>query len=142
MAKIMIRDKARIQTDKTLERLDTEIGRVYTKSPALLAVEREYAKYMREVKDRTNDLYRAYTEEQDKDIKAKKKKAYMDELERYTLKSDKYNKLVKKIAGVLAEVNQQALDLINDQMVNVYVENYNAVADECKKAGIEINGNE
>ena len=138
--KMMPRDKARIQTDRKLNQIDGQIGRVYKDSPALLSVEKEYAKYMAMVKKRTESAYKAYIEEEDKDIKAENKKAYMGELRRYTLESAEYKKLVDKITDALAEANGEALGIINDAMVDVYVDNYNAVADECERVGIKVNG--
>ena len=138
--KMMSRDKARIQTDRKLDQIDGQIGRVYKDSPALLSVEKEYAKYMAMVKKRTESAYKAYIEAEDKDTKAENRKAYMGELKRYTLESAEYKKLVDKITDALAEANSEALGIINDAMVDVYVDNYNAVADECERVGIKVNG--
>ena len=138
--KMMAKDKARIQTDRKLDQIDGQIGRVYKDSPALLSVEKKYAEFMKGVKKRTEKAYKAYIEEEDKDIKAEKKKAYMGELKRYTLESAEYKKLVDKITDALAEANSEALGIINDAMVDVYVDNYNAVADECERVGIKVNG--
>jgi len=135
-------DRARAQTDKRLERLDKEIGRVYKSNPALLAIEREYAKYMASVKKRTDALYSDYINEKDEDIKKEKKDAYMGKLRALTLDNKEYKRLVANIAHVLAEVNQQALDISNKAMREVYALNYNQVAEDCREAGIEIDGKE
>lgn len=122
--------------------MEKEIGRVYQKSPALLAVEKEYAQYMGMVQDKTKAEYKAYIDEDDPDIKAEKKKAYMGKVRALTMESNAYNRLVKKIMGVLAEVNQQALDISNKAMREIYAINYNQVAEDCKKVGIKVNGEE
>lgn len=136
------KDRARIQTDSRLDNMEKEIGRVYQKSPALLAVEKEYAQYMGMVQDKTKAEYKAYIDEDDPDIKAEKKKAYMGKVRALTMESNAYNRLVKKIMGVLAEVNQQALDISNKAMREIYAINYNQVAEDCKKVGIKVNGEE
>lgn len=135
-------DKARTQTDKKLRQMERDIGRVYRLHPALLAVEKEYAKYMGMVQEKTKAEYRAYMDEDDPDIKAEKEKAYMRKVRELTMESTQYNKIVKKIVGVLAEVNQQALDISNKAMPEIYAINYNQVAEDCKKVGIKVNGEE
>lgn len=135
-------DKARTQTDKKLRQMERDIGRVYRLHPALLAVEKEYAKYMGMVQEKTKAEYRAYMDEDDPDIKAEKEKAYMRKVRELTMESTQYNKIVKKIVGVLAEVNQQALDISNKAMPEIYAMNYNQVAEDCKKVGIKVNGEE
>lgn len=140
--KMMPRDRARAQTEKKLDNIEKEIGGVYQKNPALLSVQKEYAKYMAMVKKRTEDAYKAFVDESDKDIKAEKKEAYMGEIRRYTLESAEYKKLVKKIVGILAQVNQEALEISNKAMRDVYAINYNQVAEDCKAVGIKVNGKE
>lgn len=140
--KMMPRDRARAQTEKKLDNIEKEIGGVYQKNPALLSVQKEYAKYMAMVKKRTEDAYKAFVDESDKDVKAEKKEAYMSEIRRYTLESAEYKKLVKKIVGILAQVNQEALEISNKAMRDVYAVNYNQVAEECEAVGIKVNGKE
>lgn len=140
--KMMPKDRARTETEKRLDRLEKQIGGVYKNSPALLAVQKEYARYMAGVNKRTEAAYRAYIDESDKDIKAEKKAAYQAELKRYTLESAEYKKLVDKITSTLAQVNQEALALVNDTTVGVYCINYNQAAEECKAVGIKVNGEE
>ena len=140
--KMMPRDRARAQTEKKLDNIEKEIGGVYQKNPALLSVQKEYAKYMAMVKKRTEDAYKAFVDESDKDVKAEKKEAYISEIRRYTLESAEYKKLVKKIVGILAQVNQEALEISNKAMRDVYAVNYNQVAEECEAVGIKVNGKE
>lgn len=97
-------------------------------------------KYMASVKKKTEDAYNAYINEEDRDVKAKKKKEYEKEVRHYTIESKEYKVLIKTIASTLAKVNQQALDISNDSMLEIYIENYNQVAIDCKKAGIKVDG--
>ena len=127
-------DRARTQTDKKLDMIEREIGRVYKEYPALLAIEKEYAKYMAKVQKQTENEYKAYKEDPEQ------KQAYIDKVKALTLGSKEYARLTQKIARVLAEVNQQALEISNNAMLEVYAMNYNQVADDCRKAGIKVDG--
>lgn len=129
-------DRARTQTDKKLDMIEREIGRVYKEYPALLAIEKEYAKYMAKVQKQTEKEYKAYKEDPEQ------KQAYIDKVKALTLGSKEYARLTQKIARVLAEVNQQALEISNNAMLEVYAINYNQVADDCRKAGIKVDGEE
>ena len=78
--KMMPKDRARAETEKRLDKVEKQIGGVYSNSPALLSVQKEYVKYMAMVKKRTEGAYKAYIEAEDKDTKAENKKAYMDKV--------------------------------------------------------------
>lgn len=133
-------DRARQATDKKLQAMEDEIGRIYANSPALKRIRREYAEYMKMVQKRTESSYKAYMDETDPDTKKDLKKAYTDEVRSLTLESKEYNKLIKKFTEVMAQVNQEALNVVNGEMVDIYVENYNQVAVECRRVGIEVDG--
>lgn len=133
-------DRARQETDKKLQAMETEIGRIYANSPALKRIKKEYADYMKMVQKRTESSYKAYVKESDADTKKDLKKAYTDEVRSLTLESKEYNKLIKKFTEVMAQVNSEALAVANKAMTDVYVANYNQVAVECKRVGIEVNG--
>lgn len=133
-------DRARQATDKKLQAMESEIGRIYANSPALKRIRKEYAEYMKMVQKRTESSYKAYMDETDLDTKKDLKKAYTDEVRSLTLESKEYNKLIKKFTEVMAQVNQEALNVANGAMVDIYVENYNQVAVECRRVGIEVDG--
>lgn len=135
-----MKDKARAQTDKTLELMEKEISRVYNKNPALISVYKEYKRYMDMVQERTEGFYKAYINESDKNIRLDNKKAYMDAIRALTIESADYRKLVKKIAKTITKVNKQALNIANGAMQEIYVTNYNQVAVDCEKVGIKVNG--
>ena len=132
-------DAARRKTDKRLNEIERKIGRLYKTHPALKRIQKDYDKYMSMVQTRTDDLYRAFIDADDKNIKSEAKMAYMDAVERLTVKSKEYQKLIKKIVKALAQVNQDALDIMNDTMVEIYTINYNQVAEDCKRVGIKVN---
>ena len=133
-------DRARQATDKKLQAMEDEIGRIYANSPALKRIRKEYSEYMKMVQKRTESSYKAYMDETDPDTKKDLKKAYTDEVRSLTLESKEYNKLIKKFTEVMAQVNQEALNVANSAMVDIYVENYNQVAVECRRVGIEVDG--
>lgn len=133
-------DKALRLTDKKLEALESKMGRVYKNDPALKRIKKEYLNYMKMVQDRTESSYKAYIEAVDENTKEELKRAYMDEIRSLTIESAAYKKLIKKFTKVMADVNQKALNLVNAEMPEIYVINYNQVAADCKKIGIKVNG--
>lgn len=133
-------DRARQKTDKQLAGMERRIAKVYSSSLALRRIQKKYDAYMKSVQKQTEDSYRAYKDEADSDIKQELKKAYMDEVKALTLQSREYKRIVDEFAQVMAEVNQQAVDVANDEVTSIYVTNYNQVADECKRVGITVNG--
>ena len=127
-------DKARRQTDAILKNMENEMGRIYKNDPALKRIQKEYAEYMEMVQEQTEEEYKAYKADPEQ------KQAYIDKVRSLTTQSAEYKRLIRKITSVLAEVNQKALDVCNDKMVEIYTINYNQVADDCKKVGIKVNG--
>ncbi len=134
-------DRARQKTDKRLKEMEREIGRIYENSPALKRIQKKYMAYMNEVDAATEDAYKAYKNETDVKHKAELKKAYTEQVKDLTLRNKKYKAIVSEYTRVMAEVNQQAIEYTNRQMKQIYIDNYNQVAVECKEAGIEVNGN-
>ena len=130
-------DKARMQTEKKLNRLENAIGRVYENSPALKRVSAEYKRYMASVQKATEGLYNDYVNADD-DSKADAKKAYTEAVLKLTQGGKEYRKLIERFTRTLAAVNQKALMLANAEMPEIYAVNYNAVADECRKVGIKV----
>ena len=135
-------DRARKKTDKRLNAMEKEIGRIYKNDPALNRIEKKFDAYMKDVQARTKDLYNAYVNESDRDEKERKKKAYSDAVRKLTLQSAEYRKILKQFTQIMAGVNQKALDVVNDSMIEIYTINYNQVAEECRKVGIKVNGEE
>lgn len=133
-------DKARARTEKQLEEMERNIGRVYERHSALIAVEKKYRAYMESVNDKVQKEYMAYQSETDPDAKAELKRVYTDKVESLTRKSSEYNKIVKEFVAALAQANQEAVKIVNAEMRKIYVENYNEVAEACRKAGIKVNG--
>lgn len=133
-------DRARQKTDEQLKSMEAKIGRVYVKNSALIAIRKEYDAYMKKVKKETDNEYKAYMNESDPDKKKELKKVYANKVDSLTRKSKEYQKIIKKFTSVMAKANQDALDIVNSEMRKVYVENYNQVAEDCRKVGIKVNG--
>lgn len=133
-------DKARRRTDKRLGRMEKQMGGVYRQNPALKRIIKKYGDYMDSVQKDLQADYDAYMAETDRETKQALKKAYTDKMQEKTLFSKEYNAIIDEFTSVLAQVNQQAIDVANDAMIDVYCDNYNQVADDCRKAGIKVNG--
>lgn len=131
-------DRAREKTDRQLKLMERNIGRVYKLHPALVKVKKEYVEYMSMVERKTKASYRAYSSETDAEHRSELKKVYMGELEELTTKSKEYQNIIKKFVSALAQANQEAINIANSEMRKIYIENYNQVADECRKAGIKV----
>lgn len=135
-------DKVRKKTDKQLKSMERKIDKVYSDNLALRRMIKKYDAYMKGVQKQTEALYKAYVNETDIELKQEYKKAYMDEIKALTLQSKEYKKLIDEFTTVMAQVNQEAVDIVNDQISEIYAENYNQVADECERVGIKVNGKE
>ena len=135
----MEKDQARKKTDRKLNEVDREMGRIYKEDSALLAVQKEYAKFMAEVKEKTQAEYDEWKSAPPEDA-VRAKKAYEEAVKDLTLKNPKYKELLDKITYALAIANQKALDIANDARYEVYAVNYNQAAEELRKAGIKISG--
>ena len=57
-----------------------------------------------------------------------------------TLQNKAYKKLCSEISLAMANVNAKATDMTNEFVDNIYMLNYNEVAEDCKKVGIRVNG--
>lgn len=136
-------DKARQKTDKMLAGIERQMGRVYDTDPALLNIQKKYDKYMASVYKRTEGAYKAFIDADDADDEESKKEAkevYMGQIRRYTIESKEYNSIIKEFVRIMADVNQKALDVVNDSMSEIYAINYNQVAEDCRKVGLKVDG--
>jgi len=133
-------DRARKKTEKLLRQLERRVKAVYANDPQLKKVQKEYERYMMDVKDSTYRSYLAYKEAETEEDKRRLKKEYTDEVKKLTLENKTYKSIVRRFTREMARVNQKALDLVNAEMPNVYMVNYNQMAVDCRKLGIKVNG--
>ena len=133
-------DRARQLTDKKLKAVEKQISRVYKMHPALLQAQKKYDEYIEWVNEKTKDDYKRYVKETDEVKKAEYKKVYSDKIKAMTVDSKRYKVIVSEVTRALARANQDALDIVNDSMAEIYAINYNQVAVDCKQVGIKVNG--
>lgn len=131
-------DRARKKTDRILNNIEGAISALYAQSPELQRAGQVYRNYMRHVSTLTEPVKKAYDAETDPAKKRKLKQDYIKAVERLTTRNKEYQRLIDDICYQMALVNQQAVDLINERMEEIYIVNYNQVAEECKKVGIEV----
>ena len=131
-------DNARKKTDKLLQELERRIEAIYRSDPSLLRLQRKYDKYMANVEASVADEYYAYKTENDREEKKRLKQIYKDKVWSLTKGSRVYNDIVSDYVSAMANVNQRALDMINAEMPEIYVLNYNQIADTCKIIGVTV----
>lgn len=132
-------DRARQKTDKILSDLERRIDSIYESDPSLKRIQKKYARYMQSVEAKTKDAYLAY-QNADASDRDRLKRAYAEEVELLTLRNKTYRGIVKEFSRIMADVNQEALDLVNEEMSTIYAINYNQIAVDCRKIGITVNG--
>lgn len=134
----MKQDSARRKTDRILNNIEGAISALYLNNQDLTNAEKAYRRYMLQVNKLTKPVNEKYKKETDPAKKRKLKQDYIKAVEGLTTRNKEYQRLIDDICYQIALVNQQALDLINDRMEEIYIINYNQVAVECKKVGIEV----
>lgn len=131
-------DKVRQITDKRLAKIKKNIAGIYKNDPQLKKAKKKYSAYMDIVRERTKSEYEAFINETDRKTKAELKEAYISILKELTANSKEYKAVVKNYIKVLSSVNQKALNVVNNKTAIIYAENYNQMADECRKLGIPV----
>lgn len=131
-------DRARKRTEKKLRSLEKRVKGVYANDPSLLRMLKRFEQYMNEVDEATHEAYLEYNNAEWGEMRDKAKRAYMEAVRRLTIENRMYNDMISRFTEVMAEVNQQALDVINAEMDDIYMLNYNQVAVDCKKVGIKV----
>jgi hypothetical protein len=132
-------EQGRTAADKILEQTEKRMGRIYNDDPALVKIQKRLAKYLDGVRKDTQELYNERkAHPQDKDAR----KAYEDAVRERTIDSKEYNAIIKDFVAAITEANKKALDIANGSMMDVYAVSYNNVAEECRRVGIKVNGNE
>lgn len=131
-------DRARQKTDRLLNDLERRIKDVYASDPALKRIQKRYDNYMKRVEELAEDEYLAYKREPDRDKRRELKKVYSDKVKKLTIKNVQYKAIISELTKNMARVNQEALNLVNAEMQEIYMLNYNQVATDCRNIGIEV----
>jgi SPP1 gp7 family putative phage head morphogenesis protein len=119
-------DKARQWTDAELERMENHLANIYSR--AYKEVKVSWDDFLEDAKEEADKLLEAINNAVDDKEKKKAKQAYQKFLREKTLKNQYYKDLVEEITGQILNINQTALDYINDKLPDIYVVNYNAIA--------------
>jgi len=130
-------DKARKFTDKELAKIEKELNKLYTR--ASKTVGKPFKAFMRDVSAKTASAFKVYERAVKSGSKADITRAKVDlekKLRAETLGSKGYRKAVSKTAEQIAVVNVAALAYIHSKTSDIYIENYNQVANEAKRLGL------
>lgn len=119
--------------------MERQIRKEYRKNSDLREAEKIFLRYMEKVKGKTQAEYDAYINADDGEKKDLKKK-YIQAVKSLTVYSKEYKKMIERVTRLLAKANQNALDIVNNEMVSIYTDNYNQVAEDCRRVGIKVNG--
>ena len=124
-------DKARKLTDTELNELEREIYELYATSQK--EISEKWRKYMSSHKKALDKVYNALEEAKksgDKDAIKAAQEQYERAVKNVTLNDNRYKTMLNETTAKLANVNQTALDYVNNDMPKVYTLNYNAFGDE------------
>lgn len=126
-------DKARIQTDKELIKMERNISVIYRRANS--GIFRAWNKYMKEIEPEISSLHKAYQDAKssgDKELIRRTGKAYGIKLREHTLKNKYYKNMVDQTAVQISRANEIALAYINGQIPKIYAINYNQMALDVK----------
>ena len=124
-------DKARKQTDKELNKLEREIYELYATSQNEIA--EKWREYMSSHKKSLDKAYKELEDAKksgDKDAIKTAQEQYERAVRNVTLNDNRYKAMLNETTAKLANVNQTALDYVNNDMPKIYTLNYNAFGDE------------
>ena len=119
-------DSARAYTDKKLREMEAEIQKIYRQSQA--EIQEKWDKFMKSHEPKLNkaqrELEKAKKSGNRDDIK-KARDNYERRARNITFNDRRYRAMVNETTARLANVNQIALDYLNDNLSGIYTENYN-----------------
>lgn len=119
-------DSARAYTDKKLREMEAEIQKIYRQSQA--EIQEKWDKFMKSHEPKLNKAQRELEKAKKSGNRDDIKKA-RDNYERIarniTFNDRRYRAMVNETTARLANVNQIALDYLNDNLSGIYTENYN-----------------
>ena len=132
-------DGARVWTDKELKKIEKRIKEIYEESEKELT--KKWNDYFSAASKRLTRLQNEYDKVKLSGDEEAVKTAY-NALERekknLTFRNDDYQKMLNKTTTALTDLNQTAVSYINGQMPPVYTKNYNQIAKDAEKLGIDF----
>ena len=123
-------DKARQWTDTELTRIEKRIKSIYQE--ALVDISEKWNAYMQEIGKQLKPLEEAYEKAlKNNDLKEIKqlKKELKNAKMLATLHNIRYTTMIEATANKLTNTNQIAIDYMNGKTPEIYVNNYNGIAD-------------
>lgn len=123
-----MQDKARAYTDRKLEELEKELGRVYARAKTEL--EQTWREYMASFEEREKPFIRAILDAEHGGDEKTIKKAYVAHarfLRENTLQNNHYKRLVNDMSYKLANTDKAAYELVNNILPDIYAVNYNSL---------------
>lgn len=124
----MAKDKARAYSDRELKKLEKELARAYAQAKS--EIEAEWTAYMDKHDAKAQRLYDALLTARnsgDSASIAKAEEKYQTELKAITTQNRAYKRMVNDIAGKLAHIDQEAYNMANNILRDVYAVNYNDI---------------
>lgn len=123
-------DKARKWTDKQLEKMESEIEKIYKKANkditekwnSYMKSEQKRLDALKAEAERTGDMYE-----------------YQRVLRNFTLQNQKYQSMVNQTTEKIANANKIAVDYLNEKTPSIYSTNYNQVIGEVNGMKANIN---
>lgn len=140
----MIADDARKWTDKQLEKLEKKVTKVY--ADAEKELNKKWKAYLKGADKKVSALEKEAIKQENlwnkgkgnfdsyvksiEDLKAAKKK--------YTLQNTAYKNMVDSVTKDIADVNQQALSIINGRLSDIYNVNFQQVRESVENLGVDF----
>lgn len=131
-------DSAHKETDQLLAKMERHLHSIYSRASKELG--ENWKEYMREAAVKIEPLEKSYQEalkSGDKDAIRKAENALEREKKAATIEYKHYNRMTEQLAEELAHVNETAAAYVNDRLPDIYVTNYNHVAQD---VGAKIGG--
>ena len=128
-------DKARIWTDAQLLTMEKQIKKIYKQ--ARREIRAEWDEYMKHGQAKLSVLYDMF-KNAPYDQKEALRKQYQDALQSYTLRNERYRKMVEEVTLRLAKANEIALAYVNGQLPHIYQVNYNQAIKGVGSLGIDF----
>lgn len=132
-------DKARKETDKRLEKMESELTKIYQKSAK--GIYTRWDKYMAGAAEKLKPLEEEYNKAKqsgDKDLIREAGMKLGQAKRKVTLQSDQYKAMLEETAKKLSSVNQTATAYLNKSIPDIYTLNYNAISGDAAKVGVKF----
>lgn len=134
----MKRDKARIWTDKHLDKMERKLKKIYRKSAK--GIYKSFEQFMLDAQKELKRYEYIFTAQLNKDIDTTGiEKQIQRKKEEIILRNQAYKDMIDGVTTELAETNTTALAYINGQMPSIYRNNYNQMQAEASRAGVKFN---